>query len=221
MDSFSVSVKGVLELDGKLLLRKNERQEFELLGGHLEKEDVSAEQRLITEFLEESGISVEVGGAREPWLYEIGAGEVLIVPFVCRAAAIPERLFDRDGGTLHWAAPESLSGLPMPQGYKDTILGITPRTSHSDVPVGNPPAAPAGQGGYYVMVCVCHGREVLGRGALKSRCAPGDFARTLAGEWGKESRPVFRSSAVDQARSTIILNYAAGMAQNCVPSARY
>lgn len=205
MDFFSVSIKGVLESDGKLLLRKNERREFELLGGHLEKDDLSPEQRLVTEFLEESGISVEVGAAREPWLYEIGTKDVLIVPFVCRAAAIPERLFDMDGGTLHWVAPESLSGLPMPQGYKDTILGITPRTSASALPAGGNAVMSAAQGGYHVKVCVKQGPEVLACSPLKAHCAPGDFARAQLGEQEKDARLTFHSMSVEQAQKTVTL----------------
>ena len=41
-DQFAISVKGILEVNGKLLLRKNERLEYELLGGRLEKGDPSA-----------------------------------------------------------------------------------------------------------------------------------------------------------------------------------
>ena len=205
MNSFSVSIKGVLESDGKLLLRKNERQEFELLGGHLEKDDLSPEQRLVTEFLEESGISVEVGAAREPWLYEIGTKDVLIVPFVCRATAIPERLFDMDGGTLHWVAPESLSGLPMPQGYKDTILGITPRTSASALPAGGNAVMSAAQVGYHIKVCIKQGPEVLDCSPLKAHCAPGDFARAQLGEQEKDARLTFHSMSVEQAQRTVTL----------------
>ena len=205
MNFFSVSIKGVLESEGKLLLRKNERREFELLGGHLEADDISSEQRLITEFLEESGISVEVGMAREPWLYEIGTKDVLIIPFVCRAVTIPEHLFDMDGGTLHWVAPETLSGLPMPQGYKDTILGVTPRTSISAVPTGGNAVVPAAQGGYYIKVCVKQGPEVLACSPLKAHCAPGDFARTQLGEQGKDARLAFQSVAVEQVQRTVTL----------------
>nr|MBQ6740383.1 hypothetical protein [Synergistaceae bacterium] len=52
MEQFSVSIKGVLKVNDKFLLRRNERGEFELLGGRLEKSDVSLKQRLKTEFLE-------------------------------------------------------------------------------------------------------------------------------------------------------------------------
>ena len=118
MDRFSVSVKGVLEANGKLLLRKNQRNEYELLGGHLEKEDPTAEQRLITEFAEESGIQIEVLEHREPWLYEVGSKNIIIVPFTCRALRIPEVLRDEDGGTLHWLSAEEAAACFMPQDIK-------------------------------------------------------------------------------------------------------
>ncbi|MCR4818687.1 MAG: hypothetical protein K5841_06995 [Fretibacterium sp.] len=205
MDTFRVSIKGVLQSDGKLLLRKNERQEFELLGGHLEKDDISPEQRLITEFLEESGISVEVGKAREPWLYEIGTRNVLILPFLCRAVKIPEHLFDMDGGTLHWIAPESLGEIRMPQGYKDTIMGATPHTSTSAAPVGSNAGIPAPQGSYFVKVCVKQGLNVLACSPLKARCSPGDIARTMLGKHEKDARLTFQLSVVDQEQRTVTL----------------
>ena len=70
-NTFSVSIKGILYQAGKYLLRKNQRNEFELLGGRLEVDDVSPEDRVIKEFLEESGVEIKVEAHREPWLYEI------------------------------------------------------------------------------------------------------------------------------------------------------
>lgn len=131
MDRFSVSIKGVLEVNGKLLLRKNERREYELLGGRLEKGDLSAEHRLITEFGEESGIKVEILDYREPWLYEIGLKNIIIVPFVCNALNVPDILVDEDGGTLHWVNATEADAVFMPQGYKDTISGNVPHKSYS------------------------------------------------------------------------------------------
>ncbi|MBQ3626656.1 MAG: NUDIX hydrolase, partial [Synergistaceae bacterium] len=116
MEQFSVSIKGVLKLNNKFLLRRNERGEFELLGGRLEKSDVLLEQRLKTEFLEESGIKVKVLEAREPWLYQVGTGRVVIVPFVCSCLNIPDKLEDGDGGTLHWINSDQINNLFMPQG---------------------------------------------------------------------------------------------------------
>ena len=49
----SVSVKGVIKKNNSFLLRKNERDEYELLGGKLEKDDINLRDRLKKEFLEE------------------------------------------------------------------------------------------------------------------------------------------------------------------------
>ena len=46
----SVSVKGVIKKNNSFLLRKNERDEYELLGGKLEKDDINLRDRLKKEF---------------------------------------------------------------------------------------------------------------------------------------------------------------------------
>lgn len=130
-DKFSVAVKGVLCHEGRYLLRKNQRDEFELLGGKLEITDRSMEERLVEEFLEESGIAIQVDSAREPWLYTVNRKNIIIVPFICSAVDIPETLFDEDGGELLWVSPEEVDSLNMPQGYLDTINNRIPRKSTS------------------------------------------------------------------------------------------
>ena len=130
-DKFSISIKGVLYHEGKYLLRKNQRNEFELLGGKLEADDISMEERLIEEFLEESGIHIEVNSSREPWLYVVDKKNTIIVPFVCSVVDIPEFLFDEDGGELAWISPSKLDTLKMPLGYLDTIHNKTPNKSSS------------------------------------------------------------------------------------------
>ena len=116
MQRYSVSVKGILQARGSVLLRRNEREEFELVGGRLEAEDASLQARLRREFLEETGIAVEVLEQREPWLYEPGGKGVIVIPFRCRALRIPETLEDQDGGTLHWVPEGEIGALPMLQG---------------------------------------------------------------------------------------------------------
>ncbi len=195
VDTFSVSVKGVLKVDGRLLLRRNERQEFELLGGRLERTDESLEARLATEFLEESGIEVEVREAREPWLYLIGTKSVLIVPFVCRPLRIPKCLCDMDGGTLHYVSPDELRDMPL--GYMDTIAGTIPRTSRSAPAAPSPkPSMPVPMDRFFVEVRVRDGTDVLLRSFLTDGCAPGDFINERMGERGG-GRPVFVSSALE------------------------
>ena len=208
MDRFSVSVKGVLEVNGRLLLRKNQRLEYELLGGHLEKEDVTAEQRLIAEFAEESGIQIEVLEHREPWLYEVGSRNIIIVPYVCRALSIPRVLTDMDGGTLHWLSPEEAAAAPMPQGYKDTIRGVIPRRSHS---------APSGsffriipgyvEREYFVEVRAEQGGAERMRAPLPHSCAPRDWIARELGAMYRDAKLVSAPVGIDHARETIVLNY--------------
>lgn len=128
---FPISVKGVLELDRRYLLRQNEREEYELPGGRLERGDPSFAERLCTEFLEESGIAVRVGRPLEPWILQVGQSRVLIAPYRCQALHIPEILSDLDGGQLAWANAEDICRLPMPQGYRDSIFSLSPHSSLS------------------------------------------------------------------------------------------
>lgn len=129
-----VSVKGILNVNNKYLLRKNKRDEYELLGGKLEQTDQSTVERLIQEYKEESGIEITVHELRHPWLYKIGKEQTLIVPYICTANNIPDVLFDEDGGQLDWINEADIEALNMPMGYKDTIRNRLPQVSISPVP---------------------------------------------------------------------------------------
>ena len=208
MNRFSVSVKGVLEVNGKYLLRKNQRLECELLGGHLERDDSTAEQRLITEFAEESGIQIEVLEHREPWLYEVGSKNIIIVPYICGAVRIPDVLTDQDGGTLHWLGAEKAAASLMPQGYKDTLRGEIPHRSYS---------APSGsffkiipgyaESDYYVEVRVRERRAELLRAPLPHRCAPRDLIARVLGAMYEGAKLISEPVGIDRARNTVTLNY--------------
>ncbi|MGB6127400.1 MAG: hypothetical protein WBG30_01505, partial [Psychrilyobacter sp.] len=130
-DKFSVSIKGILHHEGKYLFRKNQRNEFELLGGKLEANDISMEERVIEEFLEESGINVKVNSYREPWLYVVDKKNIIIIPFVCSVINIPDVLFDEDGGELSWISDDKLDKLSILPGYLDTVYNKIPRKSFS------------------------------------------------------------------------------------------
>lgn len=126
-----VSVKGVVQLRDRFLLRQNERAEWELLGGKLELSDASLAERLLTELREESGIDAEIIRPLEPWLYSIGRKQRIIIPFCCRPVNVPPLLHDADGGSLAWISRADLKQLPIPLGYLDSIYGDVPRTSQS------------------------------------------------------------------------------------------
>lgn len=132
---FKVSVKGVVSHQGRYLLRVNERDEYELLGGKLEHGDDSLADRVYQEFLEESGVVVRPKEILEPWFYVFGDRPVLIVPMNCTVASIPETLYDQDGGRLEWVEAGYLDTIPMPKSYLDSIRGERPSLTRF---VGNP-----------------------------------------------------------------------------------
>lgn len=208
MDRFSVSVKGVLELGGQYLLRKNERTEYELLGGRLEKTDSSAAERLVTEFSEESGIKVQVCSQLEPWLYEIGLKNIIIVPYVCKALSVPDQLVDEDGGTLHWIQAKDIQSCFMPQGYKDTIDAIIPHKSYS---------IPANfffkvipnyvERDYYIEICVMERAVEVLHAPLVHFHSPRDFIFSRLGSEYKNAQLLSMPIGIDHDRDTVILNY--------------
>ena len=126
---FKVSVKGIIKKNGKCLLRKNERSEYELLGGKLEYTDDSLYDRVIQEFKEESGINIKANKIKEPWFYIIGNKANLIIPIDCDILFMPHTLYDQDGGILEWINMENVKTLDMPSGYKDSIIGHIPSLS--------------------------------------------------------------------------------------------
>ena len=125
----SVSVKGVIKKNNSFLLRKNERNEYELLGGKLEKDDINLRDRLKKEFLEESGIKITVNKELEPWFLNINGDKVLIIPYICNIDYIPSVLYDQDGGELYWVKGRNINKINIPKGYLDTINKISPHDS--------------------------------------------------------------------------------------------
>ena len=125
----SVSVKGVIKKNNSFLLRKNERDEYELLGGKLEKDDINLRDRLKKEFLEESGIKIIVNKELEPWFLNINGDKVLIIPYICNIEYIPSVLYDQDGGELYWVKERNINKINIPKGYLDTINQISTHDS--------------------------------------------------------------------------------------------
>jgi len=118
---FPVSVKGVVAIDGKFCLLRNERDEWELPGGRLEagEDPVVA---CVREIDEELGLAVRVTRILDSWLYDIrGAGEVLIVTYACAPLAGVTPRLSHEHKALGLFAPGEIAGLAMPEGYKRSI----------------------------------------------------------------------------------------------------
>lgn len=118
---FPVSVKGVLLVDGRVPLLRNERAEWELPGGRLEagEEPPACVRR---EIAEELGIAVSVGALLDCWLYRIaGHGEVVIVTYACRKAGPGVLRHSAEHSAVGLFAPAEIDALPMPEGYRRSI----------------------------------------------------------------------------------------------------
>lgn len=118
---FPVSAKGIICFDNKFLLRKNERCEWELLGGKLEPHE-DPKSCVIREFKEEAGIDIITYSIIDAWLYVLNKHiEVLILVYKCGAPNLPLPIDSPEGAELAWFSYNEISKLNMPEGYKKSI----------------------------------------------------------------------------------------------------
>ncbi|MFI6741774.1 NUDIX domain-containing protein [Nonomuraea sp. NPDC050451] len=119
--AFPVSVKGVIVRDGKVLLLRNERDEWELPGGKLELgEDPPA--RLAREISEETGWEAKVGPILDSWQYHIRDGvDVLIVTYGATVDTEEPPVVSHEHKQVGLFEEHEVKALRMPQGYKRSI----------------------------------------------------------------------------------------------------
>lgn len=124
--TWPVSVKGVaLDGQGRVLLLRNEREEWELPGGRLEPGDVTPGAALEREITEETGWVVEADRLIDAgaWIYEpIPGRRVLIVTFGCTVLT-PEQepVLSHEHKQIGLFAASEVSALTMPEGYKKAV----------------------------------------------------------------------------------------------------
>lgn len=118
---FPVSIKGVIWLRDRLVLLRNERDEWELPGGKLEPGEDPA-SCVVREIQEELGLSVAVEAILDSWLYNIrGEVEVVIVTYGCRNLASEEVRLSHEHKEIGLFHLDQLDDLPMPDGYRASI----------------------------------------------------------------------------------------------------
>ena len=124
---FPVSVKGVVIRGGKVILLRNERDEWELPGGKLELSE-SPERCLAREMAEELGLVIEPESILDSWVYTIVPGvNVLILTYGCLESSLDEAVLSDEHKELRWFPLAEIDTLKMPEGYKASIRSWSAR----------------------------------------------------------------------------------------------
>lgn len=124
-----VSIKGIVIEDGKVWLRKNEREEWEVPGGKLEAGE-QPEETVLREMREELGYEVLVKDILQARLYTVEnsideSNGVLVVTYLCEAVQrVGEMELIGEGGRASFKkfAPHELDDLSIPDFYKAAVL---------------------------------------------------------------------------------------------------
>jgi len=124
---FPISMKGVLLEEDRVVLLRNERGEWELPGGRLERgEDPVA--CLEREFAEELGVKVVADGILDCWLYQVLLGkEVLIVTHAVRRVDRRDFRASREHREFGVFAIGEIEQLAIPEGYRRSIRNCAAR----------------------------------------------------------------------------------------------
>ena len=116
-----VSVKGVLSWDGRVVVLRNERDEWELPGGRLEVDDASPQEALRREFFEELAIEVQVGELLDSWIYDVAGKRVLIVTYLVTTSEPASLTHSDEHAAVASMTPAELEEQPIPLGYLRSI----------------------------------------------------------------------------------------------------
>ena len=130
--AYPVSVKGVLVRDGRVLLLKNEREEWELPGGKLERGEDPA-VCVAREITEETGLPVITGPILDSWQYHIGEGrDVVIVTYGCHTDSSQPPTLSDEHQKIGFFTPADVDSLNMPAGYRRSIRSWFTRLATAD-----------------------------------------------------------------------------------------
>jgi mutator protein MutT len=123
---YPVSIKGLVFMGDKLLLVKNERDEWEPPGGKIEPAE-TPEQCVLREIKEELNITAEIDSLLDAWIYKVG-GKVncFVVIYLCKPLKEGEReiklSFEHNEYGLFTL--DEIKNLNMPGRYKNTLEKI-------------------------------------------------------------------------------------------------
>lgn len=126
--SVPISVKGLVIENGKVWLRKNERNLWELPGGKLDKGE-QPKETVVRELREELGFETKVKDILQAHLFRVEdsldeSHGVLVVTYLCELIKVVDEFeLQGEGGEAEFAqfTEEEMEKLAMPQFYKEAI----------------------------------------------------------------------------------------------------
>lgn len=121
--TFPISVKGVvLDSTDRVLLLKNERDEWELPGGRIEIGE-TPEQCVTREVFEETRWKVTTGPVLDTWMYYINAAErhVFVVTYGCHPDSDVDPVLSHEHKEIGLFSQAEVARLNMPDGYRRSI----------------------------------------------------------------------------------------------------
>jgi 8-oxo-dGTP diphosphatase len=119
-----VTVKGILQKEGRILLLKDTGEKWELPGGRIDFGD-TPEQTLTREFEEELQVqNVQIGKLLHAWTFVVNREDsdrqYVVLVYTCSA---PDQELHRSDEHLEigWFPIGDIKDLPMREGYKEAI----------------------------------------------------------------------------------------------------
>ena len=133
MNTFPISVKGVVVNHGRVLLLQNERDEWELPGGRLELNE-TPEECVAREISEETQWVVTTGPILDSWMYYISVAKknVFIVTYGCYPNGAGEPILSHEHKEVGLFTEDEIAGLTMPEGYKRSVRTWFAQLRHDD-----------------------------------------------------------------------------------------